>query len=69
MTEGTNIFSRSFRVLVMLHKIPYAYLLIESTDRQNGCSPILSIYPGLLINVREPLSPVRRDTTNRGPCR
>lgn len=35
MTEGTNIFSRSFRVLVMLHKIPYAHFTEWNNKRKH----------------------------------
>ena len=35
MTEETNIFSRSFRVLVMLHKIPYAHFTEWNNKRKH----------------------------------
>ena len=35
MTEGKNIFSRFFRMLVMLHKIPYAHFTEWNNKRKH----------------------------------
>ena len=35
MTEGKNIFSRFFRILVMLHKIPYAHFTEWNNKRKH----------------------------------
>ena len=51
MTEGKHIFSRFFRVLVMLHKIPYAHFTEWNNKRKRKAFAagiyFLSIIPNL----------------------
>ena len=53
MTEETNIFSRSFRVLVMLHKIPYAHFTEWNNKRKHKALAtgiyFLSILPEFVL--------------------
>lgn len=55
MTEGKNIFSRFFRILVMLHKIPYAHFTEWNNKRKRKAFAagiyFLSILPELVLLV------------------
>ena len=53
MTEGKHIFSRFFRVLVMLHKIPYAHFTEWNNKRKRKAFAagiyFLSIIPEFVL--------------------
>ena len=53
MTEGKNIFSRFFRMLVMLHKIPYAHFTEWNNKRKRKAFAagiyFLSIIPEFVL--------------------